>query len=274
MTISRDAAISGMVEQQRNIAMIANNLANVNTTGYKRVQVHFQDVLDTLSVINALTDEIEADEEPTLSAGVQSMDVLRTFTQGSLTPTQRPLDFSINGDGFFRVLLEDGSAAYTRDGTFRLDGAGQLVTGDGEMIDPPIVLPAGFRSLQVTGDGELSVIRSYTADELAELPPDAPRDGIREIAGTLELVRFSNPSGLDSIGRNLFVETDESQPPISGLPGVDGMGQVLSGFLEASNVSVAQEMTSLVIAMRSYQLNLSAFRTIEEMLANANELLA
>lgn len=274
MTISRDAAISGMVEQQRNIAMIANNLANVNTTGYKRVQVHFQDVLDTLSVINALTGEIEADEEPTLSAGVQSMDVLRTFTQGSLTPTQRPLDFSINGDGFFRVLLEDGSAAYTRDGTFRLDGAGQLVTGDGEMIDPPIVLPAGFRSLQVTGDGELSVIRSYTADELAELPPDAPRDGIREIAGTLELVRFSNPSGLDSIGRNLFVETDESQPPISGLPGVDGMGQVLSGFLEASNVSVAQEMTSLVIAMRSYQLNLSAFRTIEEMLANANELLA
>jgi len=274
MTISRDAAISGMVEQQRNIAMIANNLANVNTTGYKRVQVHFQDVLDTLSVINALTGEIEADEEPTLSAGVQSMDVLRTFTQGSLTPTQRPLDFSINGDGFFRVLLEDGSAAYTRDGTFRLDGAGQLVTGDGEMIDPPIVLPAGFRSLQVTGDGELSVIRSYTADELDELPPDAPRDGIREIAGTLKLVRFSNPSGLDSIGRNLFVETDESQPPISGLPSVDGMGQVLSGFLEASNVSVAQEMTSLVIAMRSYQLNLSAFRTIEEMLANANELLA
>ena len=274
MTISRDAAISGMVEQQRNIAMIANNLANVNTTGYKRVQVHFQDVLDTLSVINALTGEIEADEEPTLSAGVQSMDVLRTFTQGSLTPTQRPLDFSINGDGFFRVLLEDGSAAYTRDGTFRLDGAGQLVTGDGEMIDPPIVLPAGFRSLQVTGDGELSVIRSYTADELDELPPDAPRDGIREIAGTLKLVRFSNPSGLDSIGRNLFVETDESQPPISGLPSVDGMGQVLSGFLEASNVSVAQEMTSLVIAMRSYQLNLSAFRTSEEMLANANELLA
>lgn len=274
MTISRDAAISGMVEQQRNIAMIANNLANVNTTGYKRVQVHFQDVLDTLSVINALTGEVPPGEEPTLSAGVESLDVLRTFTQGSLQPTQRQLDFSINGAGFFRVLLEDGSTAYTRDGTLRLDGAGQLVTGDGDLIDPPITLPAGFRSLQVTGDGELSVIRSYTADELAALPPDAPTDGIREIAGTLELVRFSNPSGLDSIGRNLFVETDESQPPISGLPGVDGMGQVLSGFLEASNVSVAQEMTSLVIAMRSYQLNLNAFRTIEEMLASANELAA
>ncbi len=272
MTISRDAAISGMVEQQRNIAMIANNLANVNTTGYKRVQVHFQDVLDTLSVINALTGEVAPDEEPTLSAGVESLDVLRTFTQGSLQPTQRQLDFSINGDGFFRVVLEDGSAAYTRDGTLRLDGAGKLVTGDGDLIDPPITLPAGFRSLQVTGDGELSVVRSYTADELDALPPDAPRDGIREIAGTLELVRFSNPSGLDSIGRNLFVETEESQPPISGVPGVDGMGQVLSGFLEASNVSVAQEMTSLVIAMRSYQLNLNAFRTIEEMLSSANEL--
>ncbi len=272
MTISRDAAVSGMLEQQRNIALIANNLANVNTTGYKRAQVHFQDVLDTLTVINALTGDLPPDEEPTLSAGVESLDVLRTFTQGSLQPTQRPLDFAVNGDGFFRVLLEDGSAAYTRDGTFRLDGAGKLVTGNGDLIDPPIAMPPGFRSLQISAGGELSVIRPYTAEELAALPPDSPTDGIREIAGTIEMVRFSNPAGLDSIGSNLFVETEESQPPISGTPGIDGMGQVLSGFLEASNVSVAQEMTSLVIAMRSYQLNLNAFRTIEEMLASANEL--
>jgi flagellar basal-body rod protein FlgG len=274
MTISRDAAISGMVEQQRNIALIANNLANVNTTAYKAVDIHFQDVLDTLTVIEALTGELPPDEEPTLSAGVESVDVQRDFAQGPLQPTQRQLDFSITGPGFFRVRLENDSVAYTRDGMFRIDGAGNLVTGDGDPLDPPITLPAGFQALQISSDGELSVLRPYTAAELAALPPDSPTDGVREVVDTLQLTRFPNPEGLDSIGNNLFIETEESQAPIDGPPGEDGMGEVVSGFLEASNVSVAEEMSSLVIAMRAYQLNMNAFRTIEQMLADANQLAA
>ena len=152
-----------------------------------------------------------------------------------------------------------------------LDGDGKVTTASGELLDPPLALPPQFRGLRIETNGEVSVIRDYTDEELAALDEFAARDGVREVVGTIELARFSNPAGLESIGNSRYRETAESQPPINGVPGQDGMGVVFSGWLEASNVDIATEMTGLVMAKRGYQLNLVAFRTIEEMLTQAND---
>ncbi len=271
MTSSLDAALSGLLEQQRSLELIANNLANVNTTGYKRAQVHFQDVLDTAQILAALRGELPPADAST-SAGVQSSTLRRTFTQGPITPTQRELDFAIEGDGFFRLALPDGSFGYTRDGTLQLGADGRVTSAHGYPLEPPITLPPVYRDLRVESDGSITVRRPLTEAELAGLRPDQPRDGVRENVGTLQLVRFANTDGLSALGENLFAETAESQAPIEGQPGIDGMGFVRSGFLEASNVDVAEEMTAMTLASRSYQLNLTAYRTIDEMLRAAGQL--
>lgn len=270
---SLDAALSGMIEHQRNIELIANNLANVNTTGYKRASVHFSDVFDTTSVLQALDGNPAAQAEASVSAGVQSAAVQWRFDQGPLTPTLGDLDFAISGEGFFQVQMENGDIAYTRDGTLRLDAQGQLVTSSGEPLVPTIQFPAVFASVKVANDGTISMKRPYTADELALLGPDDARDGTEETVGKFEVVRFTFPAALESLGYNLFQETADSQPPIPGTPGEDGMGTVVNGFLEASNVQIAEEMLSLVAASRAYQLNLNAYRTIQEMLGEANQML-
>jgi flagellar basal-body rod protein FlgG len=270
MALSLDAAVSGMIQQQRNIEAIANNLANVNSTGYKRVKIHVQDILNSSAVFAALTGTV-AQDDVSASAGVSTAAMTRDFSQGTLQPTSRQMDFAINGDGFFRIRLDDGSTAYTRSGIFLLDGEGKVTTASGELLDPPLQLPPRFTGLRIEVNGEVSVIRDYTDEELANLGPFDPRDGIRVAVGQIELARFSNPAGLESIGNSRYRETPESQPPIFGEPGADGMGTVFSGWLEASNVDIATEMTGLVMAKRGYQLNLVAFRTIEEMLSQAND---
>jgi flagellar basal-body rod protein FlgG len=270
MTLSLDAAVSGMLTQQRNIEAIANNLANVNTTAYKRVKIHFQDIMDAASVFAAMSGP-ENLADISQSSGVSTAAMTRDFAQGAMQPTGRLLDFAISGDGFFRVLLDDGSTAYTRAGVFMLDGQGKVTTTSGELLDPPLQLPSQFRDLRIEDDGSVTVMRDYTDEELAALDTFAARDGVRAVVGQVELARFANPSGLAAIGNNRFRETPESQPPINGLPGRDGMGTVLSGWLEASNVDIATEMTGLVMAKRGYQLNLVAYRTIEEMLTKAND---
>ncbi|PKN81511.1 MAG: flagellar basal body rod protein FlgG [Chloroflexi bacterium HGW-Chloroflexi-9] len=270
MSLSLDAAISGMLTQQRNIEAIANNLANVNTTAYKRVKIHFQDILDTASVFAALTGP-ENLADISQSSGVSTASTKRDFAQGALQPSGRLLDFAISGDGFFRVLLDDGSTAYTRAGVFMLDGAGKVATSSGELLDPPLQLPDQFRDLRIEQDGSVTVMRDFTDEELAALDDFAARDGVREVVGQMELARFPNPSGLAAIGNSRYRETPESQAPIFGRPGEDGMGSVFSGWLEASNVDIATEMTGLVMAKRGYQLNLVAYRTIEEMLTKAND---
>ncbi len=271
MPLSLDAAVSGMVQQQRNIEAIANNLANVNTTGYKRVKIHFQDILDAASVFAALTTGEVNQEDVAESAGVSTAAMTRDFSQGTLQPSGRQMDFAINGDGFFRVLLDDGSLAYTRSGIFMLDGDGKVTTASGELLDPPLQLPSQFRGLRIETDGEVSVIRDYTDAELAALGPFDPRDGVREVVGQIQLARFPNPAGLEAIGNSRYRETPESQAPVTGVPGQDGIGTVFSGWLEASNVDIATEMTGLVMAKRGYQLNVVAFRTIEDMLTQAND---
>ena len=271
MTLSLDAALSGMIEQERNLELIANNLTNVNTTGYKRAVVQFQDVLNTAEIIDAINGQLPADEA-TVTAGVGTDAPRREFTQGPLLASSMPFDMAIVGEGFFRVMLEDGTVAYTRDGTFRLDADRQLVTARGQRLEPPLTLPESFDQFRVEQDGTVVVRRPYTADELADLDPDAPTGGVVEVVGRLVLTRFADQGSLASIGHNLFVETEASQAPIDGFPGEDGRGQAVSGFLEGSNVDLAQEMSAMVIANRAYQLNLAAYRTIQEMLEQANEL--
>jgi flagellar basal-body rod protein FlgG len=272
MSSSLDAARSGMLSHQRNIDLIANNLANVNTTGYKRALVHFQDLLDTAGILAALNGEVPEGGVLYSSSGVSTTGVTRDFVQGTLRPTSLPLDFAIQGDGFFRIRLEDGSLAYTRSGAFAVDGLGRLVTFSGFLVEPPITFSEDIRDLRVGTDGTITAVRPYTAEELAALGPDEPRDGVRIELGRIELSRFVNPAGLESIGQSLYRATEESLEPIDGVPGEDGMGEVYNGFLEASNVDVGTEMTSLLLAARAYQLNLSAYRTIEQMLSAANDL--
>lgn len=271
-TLSLDAARSGVLSQQRNLELIANNLANVNTTGYKAATMHFQDLLDSSEVMNLLTGDAVVDGELSTSSGVQVAGVSRDLEQGSVTPTGRQLDFAITGTGYFRVRLPEGGAAFTRDGVFQLDGDNNLVTQSGYLLEPPLDFPATFRALSVAPDGTVSVVRDFTDAELAELADDAPRDGIRMDVGRLGLSRFVNPGGLESIGENLFQETETSQAAIDGFPSENGMGEVYSGWLEASNVDIATEMTQLVLASRAYQLNLAAFQTLEKMLTEANQI--
>lgn len=271
-TWSLDAARSGLLSQQRNLELIANNLANVNTTGYKAAQMHFQDVLDASEILDVLNGSAPADGELSASSGVQVAGVSRDLAQGALRPTDRQLDFAIVGTGYFRIRLEDGGTAYTRDGVFGLDGDNNLVTLSGDFVEPGLDLPVDFSEMRISADGTVTVMRPQTQEELDALPDDAPRDGIRVEVGRIGLTRFVNPSGLESIGENLFQVTAESQEPIDGFPGEDGLGEVHSGWLEASNVDIATEMTSLVLAQRAYQLNIVAYQTLEQMLTDANQL--
>ena len=272
MTSSLDAALSGMLQQQRRIELVANNIANVNTTGYKRVAVQFQGALDAVQILGAV-DVAALVGEATTSSGVGSDAVERVFAQGMLQPSPDPLDLAIVGAGFFCLRLEDGTIAYARDGSFRLDGDGRLVTQLGAPLEPPLTFPAAFHEVRVLRGGEVVGRRSHTEAELAALGADEPRTGVDEVLGRIELTGFANPAGLASIGGSLYVATDDS-PPTDGFPDGDGIGYVAGGFLEASNVELAQEMTSLMIASRMYQMNLAAYRTIQEMLEQAHQLLA
>jgi flagellar basal-body rod protein FlgG len=271
MTISLDAALSGLMEQQRHIETIANNVSNANTTGYKRIRVHFQSLLDTNEIIQALNAEIPT-TDATTSGGVTTASVERVFAQGMLQESPSELDFAIVGSGLFRVLLEDGSTAFTRDGAWHIDVDRQLSMADGTKLDPPITLPEIVLGLSIDEAGHVLATRPMTDAELAARAPDDVSTEVDEDLGPLTLVRFDHPDALVSIGRNLYVESADSGLPIEGAPADPGFGRVVNGFLEASNVDVAEELTTLVAASRAYQMNLAAYRKIEEMLRQAGQL--
>jgi len=271
-TFSLDAARSGVQSQQRNLELIANNLANVNTTGYKSAQLHFQDVLDASEILAVLNGSAPPDGELSAASGVQVSGVTRDLAQGTLRPTERQLDFAVVGTGYFRIRLDNGSVGYTRDGVFSLDANNNLVTQSGYAVEPGLDLPIDFSEMRISADGTVSVVRAQTEAELDALEPGEARDGIRIEVGRIGLTRFVNPGGLESVGENLFQVTPESQEPIDGFPGEGGLGEVYSGWLESSNVDIATEMTSLVLASRAYQLNIVAYQTLEQMLTDANRL--
>ena len=255
-------AASGMTGQQFNIDTISNNLANVNTTGFKLNRPDFEDLLyQTLRL--AGTPATEVTVVPTgiqVGHGVRPAATQKVFTQGSLQNTGNVTDLAIEGEGFFRVLLYDGTYGYTRDGAFKIDSNGQLVSSNGYRFMPEIILPEGFLrdSITVSQDGRVTA-KVGGSDDILEV-------------GQIEIYRFVNPTGLQSIGENLYKVTNASGDAIPGRPGFEGMGKVMHKFLEMSNVSVVQEMVNMIVAQRAYELNSRAIQTSDTMLGIANGL--
>ncbi len=253
-------AATGMKAQQLFVDTIANNLANVNTTGFKKSRVDFQDLLyQTIKV--AGTKAPGGGQIPIgiqIGHGVQAVSIERLFSQGEITETQNPLDLVIEGDGFFQVLQADGTTAYTRDGSFKLDKDGRMVTASGLPLEPEITIPPEATNITISHDGTVSVLTPGTT---------APQD-----IGNITLVKFINPGGLKSLGYNLYQATDASGESINGTPGLDGFGTVAQGYLEMSNVQVVEEMTNMIIAQRAYEINSKAIQMSDEMLRIANNL--
>jgi flagellar basal-body rod protein FlgG len=255
-------AASGMTGQQFNIDTISNNLSNVNTTGFKQNRADFEDLLyQTTRVAGTPATEITVVPTPTqVGHGVKVAATQKIHTQGSLQSTGNVSDLAVEGEGFFRVLLYDGSYGYTRDGSFKIDSNGQLVTSNGYRVMPEVVLPEGFvrDSLTVSQDGRITVKIAGSDDPIE--------------VGQMELYRFVNPTGLNAIGENLFKVTNASGGAIPGRPGFDGMGKTIHKFLEMSNVSVVKEMVNMIVAQRAYELNSKAIQTSDTMLGIANNL--
>jgi len=251
---------SGMIAQQLNIDNIANNLANVNTTGYKKSRIDFQDLLYQTTRA-AGTPVIQGAQVPTgiqIGHGVRPVSTQKIFTQGEFKPTDGPLDILIEGEGFFQVLLPDGSVAYTRDGAFKRDGEGKVVNSDGFPLAPELEIPEDATDISISTDGNISIRIKGS---------DTPQS-----IGQIELVKFVNAAGLKSIGRNLYKATAASGEPILGIPGLDGFGTIAHGYLEMSNVQVVEEMVSMIVAQRAYEVNSKAIQAADEMLLTANNL--
>jgi len=249
---------TGMQAQALNLDVISNNLANVNTSGFKKSRAEFQDLLYE-TIKPAGTPSSQDTEVPTgiqLGHGTRPSTVLKIFSQGNMENTQNELDLAIEGDGFFQIVLPNGETAYTRDGAFKLDSDGRIVNSDGFAMEPEISIPSDALSISVGLDGTVSVLQA------GESTPS-------EI-GTIELARFVNPAGLISMGKNLFIISEASGDEMTGTAGEDGLGTLAQGFLEMSNVSVVDEMVNMITAQRAYESNSKAIQAADDMLQLAN----
>jgi flagellar basal-body rod protein FlgG len=255
----RTAAL-GMKAQQTGVDNIAHNLANANTTAYKRSNVVFQDLLYHTVQAQGQSENQTAARPATLQIGHGAAPVatMRNFTQGGLEHTGNKLDLAINGDGFFQVRMPDGSIAYARDGALTISADGMLITQTGLPLEPDLSIPPDATDIHISQDGQVAV-RVENEPDLLEV-------------GQLELARFTNPAGLHALGGNLYQHTDASGEPTIGTPGQDGLGAVRQGYLEVSNVDVVQEMVNLISAQRAYEINSKMVTTSEEMLQIANNL--
>ncbi|MDR1420856.1 MAG: flagellar basal-body rod protein FlgG [Treponema sp.] len=255
---------SGMIGQQANIDTISNNLANVNTHGYKMMRADFEDlVYQTVKVAGTpATEDTVVPVGVQMGHGVKLADTQRIFTQGSPQATDVSTDMAINGEGFFRIQMYDGSWAYTRNGNFKVDMDGRMVTSNGYWVLPDIIMPENFLpdTITVSKDGRVTV-------KVGGLNTDDPLD-----VGQIELYRFPNPVGLTAVGENLFKITQASGDPIPGRPGYEGMGQIEHKYLEMSNVSIVREMVNLIVAQRAYEFNSRTIQTTDNMLGTATTL--
>lgn len=253
-------AATGMEAQQLNLDITANNLANVSTTGFKKSRVDFQDLLYQ-TIRSAGGTQAQGVQVPTgvqVGLGTRIGATQKVFTTGDMISTGNPLDVAIEGDGFFQVRLPSGEIAYTRDGSFKKDADGKLVTSDGYALEPAVTIPSGALDVTIGEDG------SVTATVQGQTEPQP--------CGNIELVNFLNPAGLMSHGRNLFTSTVASGEPVTGTPGQDGLGKLSPGYLEMANVKVVEEMVNLITAQRAYEVNSKSIQTADEMLNIANNL--
>ncbi len=260
MIRSMYTAATGMEAQQLYMDTISHNLSNVNTTGFKRQKLEFQDLMyQTLREPGVRN--VEGGMAPAgieVGCGVRSAASQRIFMQGSLIETGAELDWAIQGEGFFQITLPDGGTAYTRDGQFKLSSDGTIVTSQGFIVYPELVIPEGAQDLTVTGDG-LCHIRLQGEDTSTEF-------------GQIELARFINPSGLKAIGSNMFVVTEASGEPTIYQPGEEGTGVIMQKYTEASNVQIVDEMVNMITAQRAYEIVSKAIQVSEDMMQVANNL--
>lgn len=256
-------AATGMQAQQTRTDVIANNLANVNTTGFKRSRAHFEDLLYQTLQGPATLGSRDTEQLPAIQVGLGTRltSVQRIDSQGSLEQTSRPLDLAIEGEGYFEVQLPNGNRAYTRDGSLQISDQGILVTNQGYSIQPPIRIPKEATSVTISESGVV------TANGVS-----GATNGSQEL-GRIELARFANASGLESMGQNLFSETTASGQPIRGMPTEAGNGRIAQGYLESSNVEIVTEMVDMITAQRAYEINSKAVKNSEDMAATANSLM-
>jgi flagellar basal-body rod protein FlgG len=251
-----------MNAQQLNVDTIANNLANANTTGFKARHAQFQDLMYQTMIQpgNAAGQQAIIPAGLQLGLGTKAASNEIIFTAGNLTQTQNPLDIAIQGNGFFQIRqASSGVVAYTKAGSFQLNSTGQVVTSNGDQLDPPITIPAAAQSITIAPDGTVSFTQ--------------PGQSASQQAGQIQLANFPNPAGLNSIGNNLFLQTDGSGDPVIGLPGgQEGNGTLLQGYIEQSNVSVVEEFINLIVSQRAYEANSKVVKAADEMYQQVNNL--
>lgn len=253
-------AKTGMSAQQTKMDVVSHNLSNVSTTGYKRQNAVFEDLIyQNLRQVGAQADEQNV--LPTgmhLGLGVRTVATTRTFTQGTPTETGKDMDVAINGDGFFQIQMPDGTTAYTRDGTFTKDANGQLVTSGGYPLLDGITVPADATKINISKTGAVSVAMAGQAQP--------------QQIGQLNTASFINAAGLEPIGENLYRESAASGAPQTGTPGTNNLGTVMQGFLESSNVNVVEELVNMIQTQRAYEMNSKAISTSDQMLAKLSQL--
>lgn len=251
-------AATGMKGQQTNLDVVSNNIANVNTAGFKKYRVDFQDLMyQSMRTEGTVTGD-DNNQVPTgvnLGHGTKVAATQRVYLQGNFQETGNDFDMVIQGSGFFQVTLPDGTLAYTRDGSFKVDSTGRLVTSDGYVVEPAIVLPEDYTSVTVSPDGRVSVT----------IPGQNDPDEI----GQLELARFINPAGLTAMGQNLYLQSGSSGEPVVAVPGENGLGSIVQRYLEMSNVQLVEEMVNMIVCQRAYEINGKAVTTSDEMLQTA-----
>ncbi len=247
-------AETGLEAQQTRMSVVSNNLANVNTTGFKRDRPAFEDLLyqNVRQVGAQSSQDTRLPSGLQLGTGVRTVATEKIHTMGNIVQTDNSLDVAIQGRGFFQILMPDGTLGYTRDGSFKMDETGQLVTSSGYVLQPAITIPSNSTSITIGSDGVVS----------AQTPGSATPTQL----GNIQLADFINPTGLQPMGQNLFVETAASGSPTTGTPGLNGIGTVVQGSLETSNVNVVEELVNMIETQRAYEMNSKAIQTTDHML--------
>jgi len=252
---------TGMQAQQLNVEVISNNIANSSTTGYKRQRTEFQDLLyQNMRRIGSTSSDAGTivPSGVQIGAGVRTASVYRIMEQGNITVTDNKLDLAINGNGFFQIQLPTGETAYTRDGSFALNPQGQIVTSNGYLLNPGITINSNAQDITVSATGQVQVKIAGTTTP--------------SVVGQINFAGFANDAGLEAIGDNLYLETPSSGTATSGIPGVNGLGRIIQGSLETSNVNVVQEVTALITAQRAYEMNSKVIKTTDEMMQTVGQL--